>query len=107
LLLNVPDPEIHVKRAVDMDWPVYTSIPDFESRAGSKMKALIKLINHLCSHDQAPPPIVDPDHNDQMKFPALPAVPQGEQAPRRNKTLVSFNFAAITPTLVSVSFYIL
>lgn len=102
LLLNVPHPDIHDKKAIDVTWPIYTSVDDFEARAGSKMKALITLLKYLCSHDEVEPPFVDPLHNDRMKFPDLPAVPEGENPPQRSKTLVSFNFAAITTTLASV-----
>lgn len=102
LLLNVPHPDIHDKPASDVDWPIYTSVEDFQAKAGSKMKALIELLLHICAHDDAPPPIVDPENNDRMKFPDIPAVPEGETPPRKKKTLVFFNFVAITPTLVSV-----
>jgi len=85
-----------------VDWPIYTSVEDFQAKAGSKMKALIELLLHICAHDDAPPPIVDPENNDRMKFPDIPAVPEGETPPRKKKTLVFFNFVAITPTLVSV-----
>jgi len=105
LLLNVPHPDIHKKQASSVKWPIYTSVADFQANAGSKMKALVELLLHLCAHDDAAPPIVDPDNNDRMKFPDLPAVPEGESPPQRKKTLVYFNFTAITNTLVSVRLY--
>ena len=78
------------------------SVDDFEDCAGSKRKALRTLLKYLCSHDEVEPPFVNPLHNDTMKFLDLPAVPEGEKLPQRSKTLVSFNFVAITTTLASV-----
>jgi hypothetical protein len=71
------------------------------------MKALVDLLQHICSHDGAQPPVVDPDNNSRMKFPPIPVVPEGQTPPRKKKTLVYFNFVSITPTLVSVGFYFL
>lgn len=102
LLLNVPLEDIHTQNAADIDWPIYKTVEDFEEKAGSKMKALVRLLLHINSHDQAPPPYVDPENNDRMKFPEIPVVPEGETAPQSDKTLVHFSFSAITPTLVSV-----
>ncbi|KIM38289.1 hypothetical protein M413DRAFT_12967 [Hebeloma cylindrosporum] len=101
MLLDVPLPDIHENRAADIDWPVYTSVADFEARAGSKMKGLIRLLQHINSNDLAPPPFVDPENDACMKFPEAPPVPEGEKPSQMDKTLVSFQFASITPTLVS------
>ena len=70
------------------------------------MKALIQLLLHICAHDDAAPPIVDPDNNQSMKFPNIPAIPEGETAPQKKKTLVYFNFTAIMPTLILVCLYL-
>ena len=102
MLLNVPHPDIHDKKAIEVKWPIYMSVDDFKDCAGSKRKALRTLLKYLCSHDEVEPPFVNPLHNDTMKFPDLPAVPEGEKLPQRSKTLVSFNFVAITTTLALV-----
>ena len=106
LLLNVPHPDIHKKKAVEITWPVYKSVEDFQARAGSKMKALVQLLLHICARDDAALPIIDPDDNTRMKFPDPPVLPEGETAPQTKKTLVNFYFTAITPTISSVCVYL-
>ena len=76
LLLNIAHPDIHNKKAIE--------------------------VKYLCSYDKVEPPFVNALHNNRMKFLDLPGVPEGEKPPQRSKTLVSFNFAAITTTLASV-----
>jgi hypothetical protein len=82
-------------------WPCFASIQDFEQTAGSKLKALVKLIQHHSSDDRAEAVVEWNTDTNDMKFPWLP--PSPEPRPCNRKILVYFAFAMMHRTIVSVS----
>ncbi|RXW11953.1 hypothetical protein EST38_g13902, partial [Candolleomyces aberdarensis] len=78
--------------ATSLDWPRFKDKEDFEARAGSKLKALMKLLEHLLSSDSAPHP-ADDSHDDD-KGTVIPVLPPGDDAPTRlRKILIYHEFA--------------
>ena len=86
------------KRSSAKDWPVFSSVANFEQNAGAKLKALVKIIIYHHSNASAEP-ITEWDEENQTMI--HPATQLSEIA--YIKILVYFSFSMMWETIISVS----
>ncbi|KAF9521581.1 P-loop containing nucleoside triphosphate hydrolase protein [Crepidotus variabilis] len=80
-------------------YPPYSSITDFQTRAGNKLKHLVRLLTYLLADDDASAVDTFDTANGEMLLPPLPI--RSGPAPQTRKILVSFTFTMMLATIRS------
>ncbi|TFK61411.1 P-loop containing nucleoside triphosphate hydrolase protein [Pluteus cervinus] len=81
------------------DWPRILSKEHWEDNRGGKLQALIDLVLHLLSHDDASPPTVDGDGS--ISYPPIPTVSPGQLPPQTRKILINHEWTMMSHTIQS------
>ncbi|PPR00727.1 hypothetical protein CVT24_000951 [Panaeolus cyanescens] len=100
---------IHARKAIDApllpgakpdDFPVFKTEAEFDNYDGAKLKHLVKLVSHILADDRADLPYLGPD-KENMVYPELPPVLDGEERPRTVNVLVYSQFCMTMKTILS------
>ena len=98
-LIAYPYPEISLKKK-KTNWPTFNTIDEWKARPGMKMETALRILNHLLSHDGAPPPYSD--SKGTLILPPLPEEHRNQPSRGSRKVLFFHEFSMMAHTLQSV-----